>query len=148
MLAECTERTKNSKKFTLNLALAYTAREEITNSIQNIMRGVEEGVIKQEDVSVKLITDCLYVTTPVDVLVRTSGVVRLSDFLLWQSTTAQLCFIEKFWPDLNIWDFLKMIFKYQRFVRSATTPKPEAKYVQSQTVMKFVNDVHEQRKKN
>lgn len=118
LLKDIEEKTKDCYNFMFNLALSYRSRDEMTRAIKKIMKGVEEGAIKQEDVSEKLVNDYLYVKTPVDVLVRTSGEVHFSDFLLWQSTTAQLCFTEKLWPDFNFWEFIKLIFKYQRSNRN------------------------------
>lgn len=91
-IAEAMLLTKNNHKSILNVAFAYTAREEITNSIKTIMEGVENSKLEPEDLYHGLIDECLYTNkcNPVDLLVRTSGEMRFSDFLLWQ-----VCFSDK-----------------------------------------------------
>lgn len=78
--------TKDNNKSILNVAFAYTAREEITNSLKTIVEGVEDNKLATEDLYHGLIDDCLYTNkcNHVDLLVRTSGEMRFSDFLLWQ----------------------------------------------------------------
>lgn len=78
--------TKNNNKAVLNIAFAYTSREEITNSVKTIFEGVEQNELEVEDLNYALIDECLYTNkcSVPDLLVRTSGEVRFSDFLLWQ----------------------------------------------------------------
>jgi len=86
ILADAMLLTMNNKKSILNVAFAYTSREEITNSIKTILGGTEDNLLHQEDLNDTLIDRCLYTSecSDVDLLVRTSGEVRFSDFLLWQ----------------------------------------------------------------
>ncbi len=86
MLAEAMLLTKDNKTVALNVAFAYTSRDEITNSMSTIMEGVKNNELREEDVSEDLVEACLYTRkcSDPDLLVRTSGEVRLSDFLLWQ----------------------------------------------------------------
>jgi ditrans,polycis-polyprenyl diphosphate synthase len=83
---EAMQLTKDNNKAILNVAFAYTSRDEITNSIKTIFEGVENNELEHEDLSYGLIDKCLYTSkfSDVDLLVRTSGEVRFSDFLLWQ----------------------------------------------------------------
>lgn len=85
-IADAMLMTKDNNKSILNVAFAYTSRHEITNSIATVMKGFEDGDLKQEDLSQSLINECLYTNkcNDVDLLVRTSGELRFSDFLLWQ----------------------------------------------------------------
>lgn len=85
-IAEAMLLTENNDKSILNVAFAYTSRDEITHSIATITKGVEEGVLVEEDLHHTLIDKCLYTnkSSDVDLLVRTSGEMRFSDFLLWQ----------------------------------------------------------------
>ena len=78
--------TKDNDKSILNVAFAYTSRDEITHSIETIVKGVEADELKREDLHHSLIDKCLYTNhcSQVDLLVRTSGEMRFSDFLLWQ----------------------------------------------------------------
>lgn len=85
-IAEAMLLTKDNDKSILNVAFAYTAREEITNSLKTIMNGIEDNKLEAEDLHHGLINECLYTNkcNHVDLLVRTSGEMRFSDFLLWQ----------------------------------------------------------------
>lgn len=85
-MAEAVLLTKNNKTAILNVAFAYTSRDEMTNSIKTIVNGVKNDEIDVEDINEALFSECLYTnkSTCPDLLVRTSGEVRFSDFLLWQ----------------------------------------------------------------
>lgn len=85
-IAEAMLLTKYNDKSILNVAFAYTSRDEITHSIETIVKGVEEKELMNEDLHHSLIDECLYTRdcSHVDLLVRTSGEMRFSDFLLWQ----------------------------------------------------------------
>lgn len=86
VVAEAMLLTKDNNKSILNVAFAYTSRDEITHSIKSIVEGLEDNELLPEDVENILIDECLYTNqcSPVDLLVRTSGEMRFSDFLLWQ----------------------------------------------------------------
>lgn len=85
-IAEAMLLTKDNDKSTLNVAFAYTSRDEITRSVATIMKGVEDEELNEADLNHSLIDECLYTNKcrDVDLLVRTSGEMRFSDFLLWQ----------------------------------------------------------------
>lgn len=85
-IADAMLMTKDNDKSILNVAFAYTSRDEITNSIETIIKGVADDDLKREDLNHSLIDECLYTNkcNDVDLLVRTSGEMRFSDFLLWQ----------------------------------------------------------------
>lgn len=86
--------TKDNKTCFLNLALAYTSRDEITSAVRELRRGVQDGTLDETDVTPRLLEHCLYTaeSSPPDLLVRTSGETRLSDFLLWQTQFSSLFF--------------------------------------------------------
>jgi len=114
-MAKVVKMSKGNKKSYLNIAMAYTSRDEITNAIKEIAGGVNEGRIKNSDINEELIESCFYTSQcrPVDLLIRTSGEVRLSDFLLWQCSFSTLCFLNVLWPELSVWHFFYCILKYQ-----------------------------------
>lgn len=116
LIAKAMILTKDNNKAILNVAFAYTSREEITHSIQTIVEGVKNGEILKEDIDEDLISNCLYtnLSPNPDLLIRTSGEVRLSDFLLWQISNTQIYFTEVLWPEFSVWHLLAAIFKYQR----------------------------------
>jgi ditrans,polycis-polyprenyl diphosphate synthase len=84
--------TKDNKRAVLNVAFAYTSRDEIANSMRTILNGVEKGELDVKDIDEHLIDECLYTRhcSEPDLLLRTSGESRLSDFLLWQVRMSRL----------------------------------------------------------
>ncbi|XP_031827321.1 dehydrodolichyl diphosphate synthase subunit [Nomia melanderi] len=116
LIAEAMIFTKDHNKAFLNIAFAYTSRDEITNSIKDVIKGVEGGDILLEDIDEHLISNCLYTNNSQnpDLLIRTSGEVRFSDFLMWQISNTCIYFSNILWPEFNVWDFLNAIFYYQR----------------------------------
>ena len=107
--------TKNNTKGNLILALNYGSQKEILKAVKEISGKVKEGEIDIEDIDEKLFEDHLYTKDfpPVDLLLRTSGEIRISNFLLWQIAYAELQFLDVLWPDISKEDFFKSIVKYQ-----------------------------------
>jgi len=114
-LNEVIEKTKNNNRLTLNLALNYSAREEIVNAIKNISKKVVNKAILIEEIDENIINNHLYtVTLPdVDFLIRTSGEKRISNFMLWQIAYTELYFTNVLWPDFRKGDFFQAIAEYQ-----------------------------------
>ena len=109
-------KTKNNTKMILTIALSYGAREEIENVIKNIAREVKNNTISIENVDHSIINKHLYTQNlpDVDLLIRTSGEQRISNFLLWQIAYAELYFTDVYWPDFGKKDFYKALFNYQK----------------------------------
>ena len=110
------DKTKNNSKMILTIALSYGAREEIENVIKNIAREVKNNTISIENVDHSIINKHLYTQNlpDVDLLIRTSGEQRISNFLLWQIAYAELYFTDVYWPDFGKKDFYKALFNYQK----------------------------------
>lgn len=115
LIAKAVVATKNHKKCFLNVCFAYTSRYEITNAVREMAWGVEKGLIKASDVSELLLSECLYsYNSPnPDLLIRTSGEVRLSDFLLWQTSHSCIVFQSVLWPEYTFWNLCEAIIQYQ-----------------------------------
>ncbi|XP_058853517.1 dehydrodolichyl diphosphate synthase complex subunit DHDDS-like [Acipenser ruthenus] len=115
LIAQAVLATKNHNKCFLNVCFAYTSRHEITNAVKEAAWGVEQGLIKPSDVSEFLLDECLYTSNSPDpdLLIRTSGEVRLSDFLLWQTTYSCLVFQSILWPEYTFWNLCEAILQYQ-----------------------------------
>ena len=107
--------TKNNTKSNLVLALSYGSQREILNAVKEIAQEVKEGKISTEDIDEKLFENHLYTKDlpPVDLLIRTSGEVRISNFLLWQIAYAELQFLDIFWPDFQEEHLYQCIINYQ-----------------------------------
>lgn len=116
LIAETMIITKEHKKGFLNIAFAYTSRDEITHAIKDVIEGVQCGDILSEDIDEELVSNCLYTNNSKnpDLLIRTSGEVRFSDFLMWQISNTCIYFSNVLWPEFNLWEFLNAIFYYQR----------------------------------
>lgn len=115
LIAKAVVATKNHNKCFLNVCFAYTSRYEITNAVREMAWGVEKGLIKASDVSELLLSECLYsYNSPnPDLLIRTSGEVRLSDFLLWQTSHSCIVFQSVLWPEYTFWNLCEAIIQYQ-----------------------------------
>lgn len=105
------DETKNYDRYSLNIALAYGGREEIINAIQNIANDVKTGNLKIEDITEPTVSTYLYTDglPDPDIILRTSGEERISNFLLWQLAYSELYFSDVYWPALQKRDFLKAI---------------------------------------
>jgi len=109
------EATKNNTGLVLNFALNYGSRHEMVHAINNILRLQKEGVITdsitEEDFNQYLMTSAM---PDPDLIIRTSGEQRLSNFMLWQAAYSEFWFTDVLWPDFNEEQFLKAIEDYQR----------------------------------
>ena len=111
--------TKNNSGLCLNLALAYSSRYEIVNAIKNISQDILDKKTNINDLDENKVNDYLLTkgTPDPDLLIRTGGEDRLSNFLLWQSAYTEIHFSNKFWPDFNEKDLNKALIDYQSRVR-------------------------------
>lgn len=109
------EETKNNTRMTLTLALSYGAKEEITEAAKQLASQYKEGKITLEDINSDAIAQHLYTKNIPDpeLMIRTSGEHRISNFLLWQLAYAEFYFTEKFWPEFEKNDLYKAIYDYQ-----------------------------------
>ncbi len=109
------EKTKGFNDHILYIALCYGGRQEIIDAVKNIARDVEKGVIKPDDIDEELFRKYLYTreAPDPDLVIRTSGEVRISNFLLWQLAYSELYFCEAFWPEFRRIDFWRAIRSYQ-----------------------------------
>ncbi len=98
-----------------NLAVAYGGREELVSAIISIVHDVEEGKVRRESINEELVSSYLYTANlpDPDLVLRTSGEVRISNFLLWQLAYSELYFTDVYWPGLTFTEFLKAVRSYQ-----------------------------------
>lgn len=114
-LNQLVEITKHNDRGNLILALSYGSQKEILNAVKEISSKVKNGELTEQDITEEVFENHLYTKEfpPVDLLVRTSGEVRISNFLLWQIAYAELQFLDILWPDFGKEDFFKCIYDYQ-----------------------------------
>jgi undecaprenyl diphosphate synthase len=115
-LNDCIAHTAANTGMTLVLALSYSARWEITDAVKQIARRVQQGQLKPEDVTDEVVAQHLttaFMPDP-DLLIRTGGEVRLSNYLLWQSAYTELYFCDTYWPDFREEALCKAIYDYQQ----------------------------------
>lgn len=115
-LNSCIEYTSKNTGLTLVLALSYSSQWEITEMVKHIASQVKNGILKIEDITKDIISNNL--TTKdlpdPDLLIRTSGEIRISNFLLWQLAYTELYFTETRWPDFHEEEFYKAIYEFQQ----------------------------------
>ena len=115
ILYKTIEQTSKNSGMTLNLALSYGGRDEIVEAVKKILRDSEAGEIKKEDMTREIFSKYLYTADmpDPDLLIRTSGEYRLSNFLLWQSAYTELYFVDVLWPDFSRENLIQIIADYQ-----------------------------------
>ena len=110
------DETKNNTLMTLTLALSYGSRDELVNATRQICEKVKNNKISVENIDEPLINQHLYTQNlpDVDLLIRTSGEKRISNFLLWQIAYAELYFTDVYWPDFTNENLFEAIINYQK----------------------------------
>ena len=115
-IREVEEKTKNNKNMTLCLALNYGGKQDILRAVKKIVEGVKKGKILPENITEKLFKAHLHTSDipDPDLLIRTSGELRISNFYLFQLAYTELYFTPVFWPDFNEEEYIKALISYQQ----------------------------------
>jgi undecaprenyl diphosphate synthase len=114
-IQKCMERTKNNTGVTFNIALNYGGRDEIVKAVKSIAEKVQKNELQIEDITEETISNSLYTKgqPDPDLVIRTSGELRTSNFLPWQIVYSEFLFVQKNWPDFNEKDLDEAIEIYQ-----------------------------------
>ncbi len=116
LIEEAERRTEDNRALTLVIALSYGGREEITAATRRVAEAVAAGTLRPEEIDESTVSQHLFtadIPDP-DVLIRTSGEQRISNFLLWQSAYTEFIFVDTLWPDFSRKDFEESIREYHR----------------------------------
>jgi len=110
-IRKVTERTKDYSEYFLNIAIAYGGRQEIVDASRRIAEDVKRGILNPESVDETTLRHYFWTNgfSDPDLIIRTGGEKRLSNFLPFQSTYSELVFLDKFWPDMNKQDFSRAV---------------------------------------
>ena len=115
-LEECKANTANNTGMTVVMALNYSSRWELTRAMRQVARDAAAGKVKPEDIDENYVSDHLetrFMTDP-DLLIRTGGELRISNYLLWQCAYSEFYFCDTYWPDFKEEDLYKAIAEFQR----------------------------------
>lgn len=115
-LQECKDITRNNDGLNLILALSYSGRWEIIEAVKQVLKDVKSGQISEDNISTELFSDylCTKDIPDPELLIRTSGEMRISNFLLWQIAYTELFITDVLWPDFRKRDLHKAIIAYQK----------------------------------
>lgn len=110
------EKTKGNSTLILNLALSYGGRSEILRAFQRLLRKIQKGELQDEDLSEEVLSNCMDTSglPDPDLLIRTSGECRVSNFLLWQIAYTEIYFSETLWPDFGREELFQALLDYEK----------------------------------
>ena len=108
--------TRNNQGMVLSLALSYGSREEITSAVQSLARMVSEGKLNPDEITEEMISSKLYTGSmpDPDLIIRTSGEFRLSNFMMWQAAYSELFITQTLWPDFTKQEFCQILMDFQQ----------------------------------
>lgn len=115
-IKKCIDNTRHFDRSCMVIAFSYSSRWEITEAVKKLAKRVADGELKPERIDEQMVSDTLttnFMNDP-ELLIRTGGELRLSNFLLWQSAYTELYFCDTYWPDFNMEELCKAIFFYQQ----------------------------------
>ncbi len=108
------EKTKNNDKYIINIALAYGGREEVIDAVKKVGEQIKKGKLDVDKINEEVFSKNLYMESEPDIIIRTGGDKRTSNFLIWQSSYSEWFFLEKTWPEFEKEDLLKVIEEYKQ----------------------------------
>src|SRR3989344_100373 len=111
---EVMEKTKNNLKLTVNFAFGYGSREEIIDGIKKLAHDIKQGKLHPDKIDENLFSSYLYLNSDPEIVIRTGGAMRTSNFLLWQSNYSEWFFLQKTWPEFEQEDLMAVLQEFQQ----------------------------------
>jgi len=111
---EVMEKTKNNLKLTVNFAFGYGSREEIIDGIKKLAHDIKQGKLHPDKIDENLFSSYLYLNSDPEIVIRTGGAMRTSNFLLWQSNYSEWFFLQKTWPEFEKEDLMAVLQEFQQ----------------------------------
>tara|TARA_Y100000034_G_C6856911_1_gene389558 strand:- start:1028 stop:1390 length:363 start_codon:yes stop_codon:yes gene_type:complete len=108
------EETKDYSNHTINFAVAYGGREEIIDAVKKLGRDIESGKVDVSSINEETFENFLYMKSEPELIIRTGGDHRTSNFLAWQSTYSEWFFLQKFWPEFEKEDLVSVIDQFEK----------------------------------
>jgi len=113
-MKKLTENTKNNKPYTINFAMAYGGREEVIDAVKKIADSVKKGELDVDTINEESFSKNLYLQSEPELIIRTGGDCRTSNFLIWQSHYSEWFFLEKTWPEFEKQDLISVINQFSK----------------------------------
>ncbi len=129
-LLEIVELTKTNTKLELNICMSYNSTFEVENAVSNLRNKVNKGEKGIDQIMIEDFENELLVKSEPDIIIRTSNEIRLSNFLLYQGVSSELCFLAENWPEMNFWSFYKIIMSYQKHEKKLREFKERLKNIE------------------
>jgi undecaprenyl diphosphate synthase len=106
------ERTKHNSNYIVNFAFGYGGREEVIDAVKKISEKIKSGDLDVKDINEEVFSENLYITDEPEMIIRTGGEHRTSNFLIWQSHYSEWFFVDKLWPEFEKEDFVRCLQEY------------------------------------
>ncbi|MDO8556568.1 MAG: polyprenyl diphosphate synthase [Nanoarchaeota archaeon] len=113
-LQQLMDKTRHNTSYTVNFAMAYGGRAEVIDAVKKIAVGVKTGTLDVEAINEETFADHLYMKDEPDLIIRTGGEKRLSNFLMWQNSYSELIFLDLLWPEFEKKDFIQCLEDYKQ----------------------------------
>lgn len=113
-MAELEKKTKNNKNYLFNFAMGYSGRTELVDAVKKIAEKVKKKTLKTKNINEEIIRKHLYLQDYPDLIIRTAGEKRISNFLIFQAAYSELVFVNKFWPEFSKKDFINCIKEFSQ----------------------------------
>ncbi len=112
LMKELMEKTVKNDRFTINFAMAYGGRAEVIDAVKKLAEQIKDGMIDIDKINEEVFSRSLYMSSEPELIIRTGGEHRTSNFLIWQANYSEWIFLEKMWPEFEKEDFMQCIKEY------------------------------------